>query len=550
MHQNEPGWRPFAVAVGLIGAGAVALVVASWVLDGDLANVGPGRGWIQAFTIAVLVGIAALGVLRHRPVPGLTWTLAVVALGITVLAVIGFIAQYQTGFPGAGTLLAAVGGLAATVGVLLTIPVPAGRWRVPPVRSGLSSAGALLVVAVVATPLTLTVPEWRLTATTASAAEPAAVPAEVTRAAWSTEVDGPIKSVVAAGMGAVVLLDDGVVAVDGTTGEIRWSHRRAGANARQLDASPDGRTVLLQTSPWNRFPIRTEVLDAFTGDLRFVDDSLNTSHSPGFITPVTNAAYIKANGAVTEFSGHSLADGSELWRFTAPDGCKIAGTSSKRFARGTGFLLGLTCGPSEYRFVSVDAVTGAPRWQHDWQLTGGSRQGPDVTIDRGTESDAIQIYVEGGLPQSRVVLDADTGNVLPTPTPLDVRTRGFGVAGDPKGDRSLIDIRGNRVLSTQRDVVNCALDAFTILSAEALCLDLSDDRRVTRFLESGTTQLTVARFDGTTHQLDVPLGGPFLSDTSYAGHEMFVGKAVAGAVVAYSDFQPAGGRRARLVGLR
>jgi hypothetical protein len=31
---------------------------------------------------------------------------------------------------------------------------------------------------------------------------------------------------------------------------------------------------------------------------------------------------------------------------------------------------------------------------------------------------------------------------------------------------------------------------------------------------------------------------------------MFVSKAVAGAVVAYSDFLPAEGRRARIVGLR
>jgi outer membrane protein assembly factor BamB len=547
MHRKEPGWRPFAVAVGLVVAGITALIVASWVLDGDLADVGPGRGWIQAFTIVLLVGVATTGVLRHRPIAALTWTLAVVALGLTVLAAIGFIAQYETGFPGAGTLLAAVGGLAVAVGTLLTLPVPAGRWRLPPVGSGLSSACALLVVAVFATPLTLTAPEWRLTATTAAAAEPAPVPAEVTRVAWSTEVDGPIKTVVAAGMGAVVLLDDGVVAVDGTTGEIRWSHRRAGAKARQLDASPDGRTVLLQTSPQDRFPIRTEVLDAFTGDLRFVDDSPNTSHSPGFITPVTNGTYIKANHDVTDFSGHSLIDGRELWRFRAPDGCEIAGTSSKRFARGTGFLLGLTCGQSQFRFVSVDAVTGTLRWQHEWQL---SSSGVDLTIDRGTDSDAIQIYVHGGLPDSRVVLDADTGNVLPTPTPLDVRSRGFGVTGDPKGDRSLIDIRGNRVLSTQRDVVNCALDAFTILSAEALCLDQSADLPAGRFLESGTTPLTVARFDGTAHRLDVPLGGPFLNETSHAGHEMFVSKAVAGAVVAYSDFQPAGGHRARVVGLR
>jgi hypothetical protein len=80
-----------------------------------------------------------------------------------------------------------------------------------------------------------------------------------------------------------------------------------------------------------------------------------------------------------------------------------------------------------------------------------------------------------------------------------------------------------------------------------LCLTLNTDR----FIQSGTVQLTVARFDdGTKHQVDVPLGGPFPNRTPGTGREIFVGKAVADAVVAYSEFQPAEGRRARIVGLR
>jgi hypothetical protein len=77
------------------------------------------------------------------------------------------------------------------------------------------------------------------------------------------------------------MLDDGVVGVDGTTGEVRWSRRRSGAAAEHLDVSPDGRSVLVRMSPDNRFPYQLEALDAMTGEPRFVVDNPNTWGTPG-----------------------------------------------------------------------------------------------------------------------------------------------------------------------------------------------------------------------------------------------------------------------------
>jgi hypothetical protein len=121
--------HPVAVSAGLTLAGLTALVVASWVLAPDLADVGSTLGWIQAGTIVIAVGVVGVFATRHGSLSPLVWCVAAAGLALTVLAVAGFVAQYQSGFPGQRTLLAVVGGLAVIVGAVVIAVVPPGRWR-------------------------------------------------------------------------------------------------------------------------------------------------------------------------------------------------------------------------------------------------------------------------------------------------------------------------------------------------------------------------------------------------------------------------------------
>jgi hypothetical protein len=546
MNERKRRWRPLAVSVGLGAAGVVAVLAAAWFLPADLADVGPGRGWTRAFAVAIVVASAAVVWLRPRRLAAPAWVLAGAGLGVTVLAVVGFVAQYRSGFPGLCTLLAAIGGAAVTVGALLSLLAPAGRWRVPPPRSALSAVGALLLVLVIAVPMLLVAPDWRLSATNGVRGEPMALPDTVTKVAWSADLDGQITDVVAGGAGAIVMLADGVVAVDGTTGEIRWSRHRAGAEAEQIDVSPDGRTVMLQISPADRFPIRREVLDAFTGELRFADDSPNDARSPGFLVPMTNVSYIKANPDRTEFYGDSLTDGTRLWTFRAPDGCRIIGSNSQQFARGNGMLLPLVCGDREFRFVSVDAATGGLRWQHVVPLAEPSRN-PQFTIDHGLDHALAQLNVPNAANPQPAVLDTDTGAVLPAPSPLDLKNRGVGVAGRP-GSSTLIDVRTGRVLAAEGPVFFCAGDAgYALLASGAVCVD-QRGKPFDEFTTTGTVKLAIARFaEQTLTSVPVQLGGPFVE---HGSGELFKSRTVPGAVVVYSGLSPANGHKSRITGLR
>lgn len=538
--------RRLAVATGLIGAGVVATVLAAWVVD-DLADAGPGQGWIQVFTVAVLVGVAAVIGLRHRPVPALGWVLALVSLGLVALAAVRFIAQYGTGFPGAGSLLAAIGGLTVAVGALVIHTVPPGRWRRPPVHSGLSAAGALLLVAAIATPSALTAPDWPVTSRIASAdGAPLPVPDAVTQVAWSTEVDGRVQEVVAAGTGAVVLFEDGVAGVDGATGELRWSRHRPGAEADKIFASPDGRTVLVRTKQHDQSPFQVEAIDAITGEVRFTEPSYRTPFSSGTQIWMTNASFIRADFKRTKLTAHSLADGRELWTFTASDGCRIDDDANKYVAQGNGFLLPVSCGRNEVRYVALDGATGKVRWQHEWRLTGPKRVGAAVRVDRSADGQLVQLYLPDA-PQEKqfTVFDTETGTVLPAPAQLNLRTSGIGVVDRPEG-RRLVDVRANRLLATESDgVLNCALEHKTLLRGGVLCADLS----VEPYAEKGTAKLSTVKFGETAARpLTVSLGGPFGEQRTV--RDPFIGRAVYGAVVAFTTFQPADGHRSRIVGLR
>jgi hypothetical protein len=99
-------------------------------------------------------------------------------------------------------------------------------------------------------------------ATTAAPVSVPPTPASPTAISWRTQSD---VVPVAAGAGAVVIRDGRVTALDGTSGEERWSYEEPGSTPSALGATPDEKTVLVS---YEADGIIVS-LDAMTGELRF-----------------------------------------------------------------------------------------------------------------------------------------------------------------------------------------------------------------------------------------------------------------------------------------
>lgn len=459
MDVDKPVSVRTAVAVGLGLAGVAALVV-SWFID-DLAE--PALPAWLTWLGTVAVAVALLTVVRSQ-LAAHAVVAALLGVAVTGLAVWGFADQYGRGYPGTSTVVAAVGGLAVTTTALIALRFrPEHGWRP---KSVVAAAVAFLLVPAVAAPVALAVPDLALETTTAPAVAAPAVPGSVSEVAWSAEFDERVHEVVAAGAGVVLLLDDGVVALDGETGEVRWRRSRPGTEALRIDASPDGATVVTQFQPHDRPTLRREFLDAFTGELRFATNHLDARprYGPrGLDTRLTDTSYVGvAEDGVT---GYSLTDGARLFRYTPPAGCRTDVRPDAHFVVGPGTLLTLDCG-DEFRFVLVDGTTGEVRWDRAITTPAGARLAPDRT------SVAVQATIPGER-GNHVVLDVATGDARSFTAEGVEELPGAGVAVVRSGEESLlVDVTTGETLTSDETFLECVTGHRSAhLASGPVCVD-------------------------------------------------------------------------------
>ncbi|GAB3454561.1 outer membrane protein assembly factor BamB family protein [Actinophytocola sediminis] len=550
------------MAIGLGVAGVAALVVA-WALGNDFVEPTPAPGWTRAGTVVLILVLTPLVWTRRRAV---VLTAAVVALAVTVLAVLGFFDQYSRGFPGRATVVAALGGLAVTVGALLAVRGGPRAGRRP------VTVGAFLLVPVVATPLALAAPGLPVEATTAGAVEAAALPASVSEVAWSTGLDGQVRDVVAAGAGVVVLLTDGVVALDGQTGDLRWRRTRHGAQAEQLGASPDGRTVVVEFQPRDlspgtrrdRSPVAREVIDAFTGEVRFTTEDVAEERPPFFVTPVTDNSYVGATADEQEFFGNSLTDGTRLWSYRPPRDCQLMSERTAQLAVAAGMLLPLACGThdgswvfTEFRYVLVDGRTGDVRWEHRMRMpkpTDAIDVLGELAPDRRLV--ALHFVTDGSTNRSTAaILDVGTGDPLPFATPVQLLAGGIGVLRTRASDQyRLIDVTTGETVPGKDDLRQCAATYFgAFLDAGVVCVSpalTGVDRPINfdRLVETGRIELAVGTYESQeTHLVPVTLGPPH---NRLGSDEGLFAVAAPGAVVVAAPLVTANDAPVQVVGLR
>ncbi|BCJ28529.1 hypothetical protein [Actinocatenispora sera] len=574
-------WRwPVALGGGLIGAGIATVFAAGWLVPRGLAHGvraymhWPARHhhWLSDHSLRVLT-VALGGVLvvwaltawyrrwvwversSFRVASPLLVAWAIVTTGWAVAAVR---VELSTGFLGPRTVTAGVGALAVLVGALVVLVTGRRRGTVGVRRALLATTAAAVVVVVAATVGAVGAPGYGLVATVAPVAGTPAVPATVSRVAWSRAMPSEVVDVVPAGPGVLVLLEDGVVAVDGLTGRIRWTYRRPGASVEHLSVSPGGRSALLH---WGPDRSQLVALDATTGRVRYINggakefgqipmtDDLWLSSSPG------------AEGRPT-VDAWSLRDGHHLWRYRPAEDCRLDYVRNVWRQTRAAVIFPIMCyrhASDAVRFVHFVAygTSATPLWQRRVPLPGHSPEVYGIDAEAAADGSWYGAEISLGRKSLTVAFDPRTGRSRSYRRHALSGTR--WVRSD--GDRGIVvhDADGG---AWPVPKAPCSFDDRTIFSAAAPgatgfyaddgwtfaagavgCLSASDANGA-----RGTEVVQVQDLpSGRRHQIPVDLGGPYQESSDLPRSSL---TAAPGAWVVVSREHLAAGGVSRVVGLR
>jgi hypothetical protein len=540
------------VAGVLVTIGALLLLV-GWLRDEGAGDSGlsPVLGhWLGALVLVLCVLVAWV---RHREISG--WTrrrrvttgfAVLAALATTVFHVVDGLRRYGDGYPGVVAPLGVIGAVAVTVGLLLGATRPAeGRWRRWNVRRLATAACVPVLLAAVCVPVVFTSDSWAIRAGTASAVAVPPVPGAVSKIGWSTPVPGPVRDVRRAGAGAVVLLEDGVLGIDGLSGAIRWSYRRLGGQAVWMVTSPDGGSVVLGMRPAERTGAETMlILDAMTGAVRSSGSYPSHLANPNQ-TMITDDVLVGRGlwDKAGDYPAISLRDGRVAWTWHQPDGCR----SDKYKAVGAlrhQVIIAVQCG-TQARFVVLDSATGRQVGEHAVTVETGRSLLPGVTPSPDRSLTMLNAYYAVPAEQTSQLLDVASGQVLPMPVPLDrLIENGLATGLETPKARELRDVRTGEVRYPEA-ISRCAFSGV-LLESMVLCVK-RDDGWFTQFIDTGRATLTLTPL-ATQQPGELPID---LRPRDEGGLDRPLELvAVNGAVVAYSAVDGRNGSGNILLGLQ
>lgn len=548
---SGPGMRS-ATTGTFVTIGALLLLI-GWFRDEIAGNSGlsPVAGrWLGAVVVLLC---ALVAVVRHAAVPGfivrwrVTAGLVVLAVATTAFHVVDALRRYGDGYPGVVAPLGVVGGVAVTVGLLLGASRPAEggrrRWNVRRLAP-VACVSALLVA--VCVPVALTSDSWPIRSATASAVAVPPVPGAVSKAGWTTPMPGRVRDVRRAGAGAVVLLEDGVLGVDGLSGAIRWSYRRLGGHAAWMVAGPDGGAVVLGMAlPENRGADTMLILDAMTGAVRssghYPSSLLNPSQDMITDDVLVGRPMWNDDGAYPAFS---LRDGGIAWTWHRPDGCSADDLHSVG-ALHHRIIVSVRCG-AQARFVLLDGATGRQVGEHVVATSTKRNLPPEVITAPDRLLALLKAHDSVPPEQAYQLLDVESDQILPMRYPLR-RLIGHGLAtgGETWKVGPLHDARTGEVRQPET-IGYCAVDGV-LLESMVLCVARRDYSWITGFMDTGQADLTLTQL-GTHQAAELPVD---LGPREKAGSEHALELVAAnGAVIVYSDIDGRGGSGNVVVGLR
>ncbi|GAA1074219.1 hypothetical protein GCM10009642_06590 [Nocardiopsis metallicus] len=321
-------------------------------------------------------------------------------------------------------------------------------------------------------------------------AESAPYPGSVSQPGWEWQAPGEttVLRVERGPQGPVIAITDGLVGLDGRTGEELWSYRRpSGSVSTAVQAGADRAHVVLYSepaSPRSRDAVadslrsgRVIVLDTATGEV--VEEFDRALEDPGdsFVRVLPeHTAWVRGRNSSLHLEVRGVNGEESLWRFSVPtgkddmeEGMVCGAERAELYTDGSGrnvllrvdqILVGYKCAdPDDFddewqaqelldtrderfsaRLLSLDPRTGAQNWHRAWD--GPVRA---LYLDDGgpalNEGAGPVITVAGLSDQGTVVLDAADGS--------DV----MAVAGEEEGpSRSVVHAdTGGAVVSASEE---------------------------------------------------------------------------------------------------
>lgn len=467
------------LVVGSVCVAVAALLerrgLGGWDLGSDLDR-------LTAGSVAVIVAAAWLstaGARSARIVAAMLASAAVVPHGIAVADAIG------TGLPGPSTGVLAVGCAVLVAGTAARALHPDAAPRGGPRQVALVGAGvaaATVLAAWGAAVVVVDAPLVTRTAAASTAVEPD--PDRVQGIAWRWEPAESVADVRAAGVGVVVALDDGVVALDGGTGAERWEFRRDGAALTGLQVSPDRRTVVLTHGTTAADSSVLTVLDADTGSRRWeavVVGAPALLVTDGVVAVDRRIGEEDDDGERIRLDAFDLATGRSAWSWESPGGCD---TSVLYPVSVTTVVPVQTVCPAGTTLLGLDEQSGRLRWS---LATDGPESESSDHVVRGL-AHGTRLVTDGG-DDTTLLIDPERGEVLarldpsagyPIPVP-----EGRIVLEDP--DSGLVDAAVDPATDRPAPVVaGCADERNAVVLAQT----------VVRLCDTGGT--LDAEVDGTT----------------------------------------------------
>lgn len=408
----------------LIAVGTVSALIGAWLSAPEWARE-PDRVVPRASSVVLILAATSTVALwlrsRHRQERyGAARTATVAGLAATVLIVWAsahLVTDLAEGYVDAAGPVVAGGAGAVLIGLVLTIP-QLGLVSVR-VFERRQSAGATLRGRTLAAGLALllvagltfagsTAASWPVRTSSAAPVTVAAVPQQVSQIGWTRSLplyyaESLRYTWVVAGPGVVLITDgpDGpmVQALDGATGDTVWTYRRKGARILRLLASPDGRTIYVDSTMEGSWmsDFRVQAIDARTGELL----GLGTGGDERLVRATTA-------GLLRQYHDDSLRslspdDMSEQWSWTAEPGCTF---KTEPYPTVVAIVLVVECRDLE-EMVGLAPDTGSEIWSRPGD--GLSLLYADASVDLVvTRRD----HHEDAPHQAFRVLDAATGATL------------------------------------------------------------------------------------------------------------------------------------------
>jgi hypothetical protein len=257
---------------------------------------------------------------------------------------------------------------------------------------------------------------------------------------WQPPPGQTIRDMYPAVSGVVAVVSDGVVGINGVTGEEVWHYRRTDSGVQSHSVTPDGRSVAITFSSESTGDAegleKTIVLDAADGSLshEYETPALEEETVPDErlrFRYVTNDSYVVprvGSDGHLRVDAFSLATAEEQWSYGGEQ--EIASVGQVFVAEDVVIATGVVTsenpdgGGHSLVMVGLDASTGEPLWEVDRSFDASQEDIPDMRYEPGWGAVTVNLLEPGGESVNWLV-DPLTGESL-----LETATYPGWVTGD------------------------------------------------------------------------------------------------------------------------